>query len=404
MSRIALVIATIFVAAAFGCGGRESGTGLGETSGTSSSGTSSGASGGAGAGAASGGSGSATTGSAANGGGQCKIVDPSNYIQSCSFDTDCVLVPGGITSCPPCACGEATVNSRVQAQYKEDRALALAVAGPGGCFCPNLTLLGPAMVPTCHQGTCRLEPSVPDATTVVPADASVGPSTGTQACNDETGATDCCPPDAVSGAACAAPPTCWSRCSFAPTGNPQGWRSAKYCTGGTWNSGMGLFPCYRSDAGTASADDAASGPACPSSAPQAASPCNGPIDCAYPGSCGSVMWTCSANKSYWAISQRPTCNGACPVAEPKQGDPCMAPGKCSYTSSCGTQDIVFCNGTGVVTQIDFGPCPKCPDQEPAPLTPCPGSLSCMYTNACAGTDVANCSGSTWTVLRGDCEK
>jgi hypothetical protein len=136
MNRIALVIATIVVTAAFGCGGRETGTGLDGTSGTNSSGASSAAGSGASAGTASGGSGSAT-GSAASGGGQCKIVDPSDYDQSCSFDTDCVIVPGGITSCPRCACGEAAVNARVQAQYNEDRALRWPSPRRGAAYVPT---------------------------------------------------------------------------------------------------------------------------------------------------------------------------------------------------------------------------------------------------------------------------
>jgi hypothetical protein len=152
--------------------------------------------------------------------------------------------------------------------------------------------------------------------------------------------------------------------------------------------------------------DAQTGPGanCPSALPQAGGACEGPIDCRYPDTCGPVTLRCAASKSYWAVAQRTQCGGACPVAEPKQGDPCLAGGKCSYTSACGSQDTVFCDGLGTAMRIDYGTCPKCPDQEPAPLTACFGSLSCMYTNSCGGADMASCSASSWTVLRGDCEK
>jgi len=152
------------------------------------------------------------------------------------------------------------------------------------------------------------------------------------------------------------------------------------------------------------ADAGASGATCPSVEPRAGDPCAGPIACSYTGSCGPVVWACSASKSYWTATSGGKCSGACPPSEPKQGDPCMAGGKCSYKSACGSQDTIYCDGTGVVMKIDVGACPTCPAQEPGPLSPCSGALSCMYTNSCAGTDVANCMGSQWTVLRGDCEK
>ncbi|HEV3192001.1 MAG TPA: hypothetical protein VGY54_15930 [Polyangiaceae bacterium] len=150
--------------------------------------------------------------------------------------------------------------------------------------------------------------------------------------------------------------------------------------------------------------DTGPGANCPSALPQAGGACEGPIDCRYPDTCGPVTLRCAASKSYWAVAQRTQCGGGCPLAEPKQGDACMASGKCSYTSACGSQDTVYCDGTGTAMRIDYGTCPKCPDQEPAPLAACFGSLSCMYTNSCGGADMASCSGSSWTVLRGDCEK
>jgi hypothetical protein len=351
MRRFSLLVSTIALVCALGCGGRESGT-LGAPSG-SSSGTHSGASmgtnggatgdangggsgdtnGGGSAGTGGGGSISATTGSATSGGGPCLIVQPSSYDRSCSVDKDCILVGQGVTSCDfSCRCGNATVNANAQAQYDKDIARALALAGPGiACPCPPPV----ATMPYCHAGTCQLEAWMPDAT-AMPADAPSFDSTGANMID--------------------------AQADTGPAAN------------------------------------------CPSALPQAGGACEGPIDCRYPDTCGPVTLRCAASKSYWAIAQRTSCGGACPVAEPKQGDPCMAGGKCSYTSACGSQDTVFCDGTGTAMRIDFGTCPKCPDQEPSPLTTCFGSLSCMYTNSCGGADVANCSGSAWTVLRGDCEK
>ncbi len=169
MRRSSLLISTIALIWALGCGGRESGA-LGGASG-SSSGTHGGASagtngsasggpngggsadtnGGGSAGIGSGGSISATTGSVAMGGGPCLIVQPSSYDQSCSADKDCVLVSPGATSCDlGCRCGNATVNANAQAQYNKDLARALALAGPGvACPCPPPV----ATMPYCHAGT-----------------------------------------------------------------------------------------------------------------------------------------------------------------------------------------------------------------------------------------------------------
>ena len=408
MLRSSLLIMTIGVVAILDCGGREMGTSLSGSASGTSSGTTGGASAGTIGGATAGsGSASVTSGSATTGDGPCRIVQASNYDQSCEVAANCVVVDPGFNSCAPgCHCGVATINAGAQAQYTADLAEASGPTGVPHCPCASYPT-----VPYCRNGTCDVKYSEPlDAAAVVLPDAGASgdAASATQPCNDGTGATDCCPSDAAPGGACVPEITCWTQCTFRTPGMGQGWRSSMACTSGQWIAGHGLFPCYRSDAGAVSVSDAAAdtGPtmACPPVEPTPASPCDGPIDCRYSGSCGTVTWTCGASKSYWAVSQRPTCSGACPGSEPKQGDPCMAPGKCSYTSACGSQDIVFCDGTGTVMRIDVGVCPVCPAQEPVPFTPCSGSLSCPYTNACSGTDVANCMASAWTVLRGDCEK
>lgn len=64
------------------------------------------------------------------------------------------------------------------------------------------------------------------------------------ACNDGTGATNCCGPSVASGAACSdSGLSCWSACS-------QGYRSQFGCGGGIWNAGHGLYPCDAADGGT----------------------------------------------------------------------------------------------------------------------------------------------------------
>ncbi len=81
---------------------------------------------------------------------------------------------------------------------------------------------------------------------ICPPYVEAGGGSLTQACNDGTGNTDCCPVDAADGLACnPAPPwTCYTRCSS------QGWRSTLSCTSGAWVAGMGLVPCGPPDSGT----------------------------------------------------------------------------------------------------------------------------------------------------------
>src|SRR5260370_6356561 len=106
---------------------------------------------------------SGTTGSATSGDGMCKIVQPSNYDQSCTVDTDCVLVGAGTTSCSPdCRClGMATVNARAQAQYDKDLKQALALAGHDVVACGCLRPPPPATIAHCHGATCQLDPLMP---------------------------------------------------------------------------------------------------------------------------------------------------------------------------------------------------------------------------------------------------
>src|SRR5208282_5687093 len=52
----------------------------------------------------------------------CMNVHPANYDQSCTMDSDCVVVSLGTDTCvPECHCGgSATVNASAQAQYNVD--------------------------------------------------------------------------------------------------------------------------------------------------------------------------------------------------------------------------------------------------------------------------------------------
>lgn len=88
------------------------------------------------------------------------------------------------------------------------------------------------------------------------ADASRGPIDGGQdtaaaltACEDGTGATDCCPSEATSGGRCSISETvCWTACEFSTPDASQGFHSEMTCSGGRWTAGHGLFPCSRADA------------------------------------------------------------------------------------------------------------------------------------------------------------
>jgi hypothetical protein len=55
-------------------------------------------------------------------------------------------------------------------------------------------------------------------------------------CNDGTGNLDCCPPEAVAGGPCDVDVTCQTACAG-------GFRGDRFCSGGVWGAGHGLFPC-----------------------------------------------------------------------------------------------------------------------------------------------------------------
>ncbi len=175
--------AFVFVALA-ACGGRVSGTNPGAASGRNSGLSSGAASAGTAVGSlvATTGSASAsvlaTTGSAASGDGPCRMVQPSNYDQSCAADTDCVFVREGFNACSPyCPCGaSAVVNVRAQAHYSADLSQALAGATPSMCICPARP--PSTLVPSCQNGMCALAPWAQDAAAAVVPDASVASDAG----------------------------------------------------------------------------------------------------------------------------------------------------------------------------------------------------------------------------------
>ena len=79
-----------------------------------------------------------------------------------------------------------------------------------------------------------------------PSDSGDGVSATTEACNDGTGAADCCPSSTIVGGSCSSGiSTCYSRCAFAEDSSRQGSRGEFSCPSGTWLAGHGLFPCMR---------------------------------------------------------------------------------------------------------------------------------------------------------------
>jgi hypothetical protein len=91
-------------------------------------------------------------------------------------------------------------------------------------------------------GACGRQP-LGSAGGDAPVDGSGG-SAGTVACDDGTGATDCCL-DTSTGACSTEGLSCWSRCSFPSAESPEGVRGQKFCGGGQWGAGHGVFPCSR---------------------------------------------------------------------------------------------------------------------------------------------------------------
>jgi hypothetical protein len=70
-----------------------------------------------------------------------------------------------------------------------------------------------------------------------------GPPPGAVACDDGTGALDCCPADTGNGTCAEEGLRCWSRCAFATPDAQKGTRQQSTCTGGLWSKGHGVFPC-----------------------------------------------------------------------------------------------------------------------------------------------------------------
>jgi hypothetical protein len=95
--------------------------------------------------------------------------------------------------------------------------------------------------------------------------AADGGGAGTVACNDGTGATDCCPGSSTAETCSNEGLRCWTACSFASASTNAGFRGQKFCGGGQWAVGMGLFPCSRaaSDGGGVFDGDGARVPCTP---------------------------------------------------------------------------------------------------------------------------------------------
>jgi hypothetical protein len=98
--------------------------------------------------------------------GSCNVV-VSNYDQSCTKDSDCVLVPPGGNVCDPCSnvftyaaddtgigclvCDVAAVNVDASAQYLSALGTVPWRADAGAIQCSSTC---PEAVATCQQGTC----------------------------------------------------------------------------------------------------------------------------------------------------------------------------------------------------------------------------------------------------------
>jgi hypothetical protein len=82
----------------------------------------------------------------------CTVVPASRYDQSCSTDSDCVMV-GEVTACPAtrCSfCASASINRNALAQFQADIADDMAsVPARETCSCP------PVGLPCCRSGHCQ---------------------------------------------------------------------------------------------------------------------------------------------------------------------------------------------------------------------------------------------------------
>jgi hypothetical protein len=81
-----------------------------------------------------------------------------------------------------------------------------------------------------------------------PADtgsATEPPSETLQPCDDGTGASNCCPMEAVAGGECATTGLlCWTRCLPPSDDGAAVFHGQLACTGSMWIAGHGLFPCH----------------------------------------------------------------------------------------------------------------------------------------------------------------
>jgi len=78
----------------------------------------------------------------------CVNVDLSTYDDSCTKDSDCIVVPNGMM-CPGwCACPNAVINVDGQTRYKQAVA-PLQSSLNNTCACPSVPL------PVCTQGVCK---------------------------------------------------------------------------------------------------------------------------------------------------------------------------------------------------------------------------------------------------------
>jgi len=109
-------------------------------------------------------------------------------------------------------------------------------------------------------GTDAAEEAAPSAPNDGQAGGLDGPAEGDSplsvgvACNDSTGANDCCPVGATDGSPCdGTVPDCWTRCTpgiLYPIDSGRGVRHQMSCEAGHWISGHGWFECDQVDAGS----------------------------------------------------------------------------------------------------------------------------------------------------------
>jgi hypothetical protein len=82
------------------------------------------------------------------GGKSCGTIEASDYDQSCSSDSDCLLEPDGNFCQRECACVNTAINAKDQARY--EAVLAIKISGTVTCPCPG------GAVAACNNGTCGL--------------------------------------------------------------------------------------------------------------------------------------------------------------------------------------------------------------------------------------------------------